>query len=311
MTNVSIIICTYNRGDSLGDTLQSICNLHVPQELDLEVLIVDNNSRDNTKQIVERFHDEGNARLRYIFEPRQGLSFARNAGIEAAKGEFILFTDDDVIVDPNWLSELADAFLQHGADCAGGKILPVWPGERPSWLSARNEYALAILDYGDDLRELKIEDPPLFGANIAFSRRILQLVGSFNTSLGRMGGKLYCSEDTEIYARILQSNAKIIYQPRAIVHHVISANRLQKKYFRKWHFDGGIGQGISLGRYEKRNILGIPYYIIREFLEHGLKYMLALPTMKNDAIFFQEMKLLYYSGIMYSRVKIHFNGTFQ
>jgi glycosyltransferase involved in cell wall biosynthesis len=285
--------------------------LHVPQNIDLEVLIVDNNSKDNTKQIVEKMHDDGYTRFRYIFERRQGLSFARNAGLDAAKGEIILFTDDDVIVDANWLSEIVNAFLECDADCAGGKILPVWPGDRPLWLSARNEYALALLDYGEDILELKNEDPPLFGANIAFSRRILQIVGSFNTSLGRMGSKLYCSEDTEIYSRILQSNAKIIYQPRAIVHHVISVNRLQKKYFRKWHFEGGIGQGISLGRYDKRNILGIPFYIIREFLTYGLKYLLALPTLKNDAIFFQEMKVLYYFGIMYSRVKLHLNGHFQ
>jgi len=307
-STVSIIICTYNRADSLQITLEGISRMIVPRNIDLEVLVVDNNSTDRTKEVIEKFNKDGFGYIGYIFERNQGLSFARNAGLDRAKGEIIIFTDDDVIVEPDWLIETVRTFYEYDADCVGGKILPVWPGEKPTWLSETIENILALLDYGDTVRELKAEDPPLFGANVAFTRQMLRKTGYFNTTLGRKGDKLYCSEDTDMYERLIKLNGKIIYQPKSVVHHVISINRLKKRYFRKWHFDGGVGQGNSLGRYEKRNILGIPYYIINEFLRHSFKYIISIATIKDDVIFSQEVKVLYYLGIIYSRIRFYFSN---
>lgn len=304
---ISIIVCTYNRGDSLKMTLQSLSALNCPEFMELEIIAVDNNSSDATKETIMKFIENGICNIRYLFERRQGLSYARNAGLCEAKGEVILFTDDDVIVDPNWLVEIVRTFAKYDADCVGGKILPIWPGERPSWLSRNNENILALLDYGESTLELNIDDPTLFGANIAFSRRILNRVGNFSTSLGRKGNKLYCGEDTDMYLRVFQANGKVIYQPKAIVQHIISANRLKKNYFRKWHFDAGEGQGINLGSYNNRNILEIPYYIIRQLLINSISYIISLISLKSAAIFFHELNILYYLGFMYSRVNYYLN----
>jgi len=307
LDTITVIICTYNRGHSLKDTLNSLSTLRCPEAIRLEVIVVDNNSTDSTKETIRKFIECGPCNIKYLFEQRQGLSFARNAGLEVAKGDVIIFTDDDVIVDSNWLTEIANTFVEYDADCVGGKILPVWPGERPSWLSRNNENILALLDYGECVLELSIDDPPLFGANIAFSRRILNKTGNFSTSLGRTGNKLYGGEDTDMYSRVFQANGKIIYQPKAVVNHVISATRLNKSYFRRWHYDTGECSGRSLGNYDRRNFLGIPFYVIREFIVNTYKYMATLMSFKINTNFYYELKLIYYIGYMLSRISMRFN----
>ena len=308
--NVSIIICTYNRADSLATTLESIHQVAVPLNWECEVLLIDNNSTDTTKAVVTAFIKNGFTSLRYIFEPQQGLSYARNAGMRAANGEIVVFTDDDVIVEGDWLVEIVKAFTEHDADCVGGKIKPVWPGKKPMWLSKRNENILAILDYGDDLREMGVGDEPLFGANFSFSKRILEKVGYFNTSLGRMGNKLYGSEDTEMFGRIFTAGGKVIYQPQAVVHHILAPHRLKKAYFRKWHCDAGEGLGFSLGHYTKRNLWGVPYFYLHDTLKVFGRYIAALFTLQSDKIFYQEQKLIFQLALIRSRLKVYAGSGF-
>jgi glycosyltransferase involved in cell wall biosynthesis len=302
---VSVVICTYNRAESLTTTLQSIFLVEIPLNWEYEVLLVDNNSTDSTKEVVSSFIEKGCSSLRYLHEHQQGLSYARNSGMREANGEIVVFTDDDVIVEGDWLVELVKAFVDCDADCVGGKIKPVWPGKKPLWLSNRNENILAVLDYGDDLKEMGVGDEPLFGANFAFSKRILDKVGYFNTSLGRMGNKLYGSEDTEMFSRIFKMGGRVIYQPRAVVHHILAPHRLEKSYFRKWHYDAGEGLGLSLGHYTHRNLWGVPYYLVREFLNALGRYMAAIVTFKPDSIFYQEQKVIFYFAFIRSRLKVY------
>ena len=106
--SVSVIVCTYNRSGSLLDTLDSLANMVVSKSVDWEVLVVDNNSTDDTKKITEAFIDRGNHHFRYLLEPVQGLSFARNRGINTSGGRILAFTDDDVLVDKNWLMKIIE-----------------------------------------------------------------------------------------------------------------------------------------------------------------------------------------------------------
>ncbi len=304
--NVSILICTYNRADSLGITLQSLSGVIVPKGVTLETLIVDNNSKDGTREIVERFNENYKYNLKYILEAEQGLSSARNAGLKEATGDIILFTDDDVLVDPAWLTEIVHAFCSYNADCVGGKILPVWPCERPSWLTRKIEGNIALLDYGEGTFEIEDENRLLFGANIAFSRRILQRVGCFDTSLGRKGDKLYSHEDKELYKRVIQAHGKVIYSSRAIIHHIIGMHRTRKSYFRKWHFDDGEFHGIQLGNYDKRNIFGIPFYIIRGFIEISKKYLISMLSLNSEMCFIDELNVCNSLGFMNGRLKLYF-----
>src|SRR6266540_2548384 len=123
---ISAIICTYNRANSLQKTLKSLEDLVVPANLSWELIVVDNNSRDDTRAVVEGFARTARFPVRYVFAGRQGLCHARNTGITVARGEVMAFTDDDVTVDPCWLWHLKRTFDQ--CDCMGvaGRIVPVW-----------------------------------------------------------------------------------------------------------------------------------------------------------------------------------------
>ena len=131
----SVIIATYNRAEELGKTLESLMNLEVSGAW--EVIIVDNNSRDNTRDVVVEKAKSFPVSLRYLMEKEQGRSAALNAGILAAQGDIIAVTDDDVRVDPLWLQNAEHALAQLHCDYLGGKALPIWSGPLPDWLPRR------------------------------------------------------------------------------------------------------------------------------------------------------------------------------
>ena len=135
MINVSVVICTYNRAQSLLNTLKSLERQNVHNGLTYEVIVVDNNSKDQTKNAVHEFTTENKLSTRYLFEKRQGISYARNSGIRNAKGEIIACLDDDVIVDTNWLEAIWQCFQETKADAVGGRIARKWYSEKPEWYS--------------------------------------------------------------------------------------------------------------------------------------------------------------------------------
>src|SRR5690349_865515 len=142
--DASIVICTFNRSQGLKATLESMDALDTAG-LNVEVIVVNNNSRDDTKAVFEAWTRRSRLPARYLFEAQQGLSFARNSGVCIAQGEVIAFTDDDVTVDPAWIRELVSAMRQTGAAAAGGKILPAWAGPVPRWLTPELHSYLALL----------------------------------------------------------------------------------------------------------------------------------------------------------------------
>ena len=147
--DVSIVICTYNRCGLLVRALESLENQEAA-DVRYEVLVVDNNSSDETRNITQRFVEKKPGRFRYVFEPKQGLSYARNAGIAKARAENIAFTDDDVRVASNWVSRIKAGFgAEPIADFLGGKVLPDWGCTPPEWLTREHWAPLALVDYGD------------------------------------------------------------------------------------------------------------------------------------------------------------------
>jgi glycosyltransferase involved in cell wall biosynthesis len=134
MPSVSVIVCTYNRCESLRETLAALQGQVVHPETRLEIIIVDNNSSDQTRDVIQEAAKQTRWPLAYCFEGRQGKSHALNQGIRRAQGEFLLFTDDDVVPDDRWVQGLHDALMLHRADVAGGPIRPLWLGTAPWWL---------------------------------------------------------------------------------------------------------------------------------------------------------------------------------
>ena len=237
--NVSLVICTYNRADSLRVTLGSLADLRVPSDLQWEVLVVDNNSSDHTREVV----DAAASRVpcRYLFEARQGKSFALNAAVARAGGEVIAFTDDDVTMHPDWLARLWCAFSSHDCAGVGGRILAVWNQPKPRWYGESGPFrlmpgVLVRYDHGDAVKEVAMLP---FGANMAFRRAVFTKYGPFNTDLGPVGHRLAVGEDSEFCQRIRDGGEVILYVPDAIVYHPVVPARARKQYFQSWYYRYG------------------------------------------------------------------------
>jgi len=281
--HVSVILCTYNRSQSLAGTLASIAAQTLPASVEWEVLVVDNNSTDRTREVVEDFCRRYPDRFRYLFEPRQGLSYARNAGVREARGDILAFTDDDVTVEPTWLQNLTSALHNGGWAGAGGRILPVETFAAPSWLAPDGPYGMggilcAHFDLGDTPHAL---DRAPYGVNMAFHKKVFEKYGGFRTDLGRTPGNLMGNEDTEFGRRLMKAGERLRYEPSAVVRHPVPDSRAQKDYFLSWWFDYGRALVREWGR--GPSVLGIPrpYLNILKLLtitmvQRTWRWMLAL-----------------------------------
>ena len=298
--DLNVVICTYNRSASLARTLESIRGSCIPDHLEWELIIVDNNSDDDTRAVVERYQELCAFPVLYVKERRQGISHARNRGINASTGRFIAFTDDDVIVDRNWIGNIVRAFAEYDVQCIGGKILPVWEKPKPKWLSKDLYGYIALLDYGD--RPLYMEKPLLWGANLAVKAEAFEKYGLFDTTRGRLPHKLYAGEETHFLVRLLEQGEKIVYLPDVIVHHCISKKRMRKAYFRKWNFDQGELHGMLFDDCSCGSIAGIPRFAVKSLVDSMVYFLLTCVTSNGDSFEYQR-RAIYYAGFITGRLK--------
>jgi glycosyltransferase involved in cell wall biosynthesis len=313
----SIIIATYNRAADLRETLRSIARLSPSGAW--EVVVVDNNSRDNTREVVQDAAREFPTDLRYIFEAEQGRSAALNAGIRAARGEVILTTDDDVRIDPDWMDAAARALDSLGCDYVGGKVLPIWGGARPRWLpdqGGKHWAVIALLDYGPEPVEFGHRVP--IGVNMAFRREAFRRAGLWDNRVGRKAGTLLGQEVREWGLRAKAAGLRGFYVPDMIVRHVISADRLKKRYFRRWFYWHGISRAML---YEQKrvdmeapeqttldfsrvpHVLGVPRYMFRSCLRKCVEVFKG--ALHGDAVatFESELWIWFFAGVVKQRFK--------
>jgi glycosyltransferase involved in cell wall biosynthesis len=238
---VSIILCTYNRCQLLRHALDSLAASDVSDLIQWEVLVIDNNSNDATREVTQEFCDRYQGHFRYIFESRQGKSFALNAGVRAADGDILAFVDDDATVEPSWLKNLTAALLDGDWCGVGGRILLEWPSTLPPWVSTegpRSRHCFPGFDQGNQSKALV--GPP-FGANMAFRRYVFEKYGEFRTDLGpsAIPGIPRPGEDTEFARRLISAGERLRYEPTAVVHHPVPEDRINKNYFLSWWYDNG------------------------------------------------------------------------
>ena len=182
----SVLVCTYNRADLLREMLESLRTVQSPRAWD--VVVVDNNSSDHTRAVVENFARVFPVPLTYVFEARQGKSYALNTGIQVSGADIIVFTDDDVRVGPGWLDAACSTLdEQMHVDYTGGPVRPIWGGTPPVWLDQRRGDlwgTLAILDYGDTPFVFEERRRVPLGANMAVRRTLIERIGGFHPALG-------------------------------------------------------------------------------------------------------------------------------
>lgn len=236
----SVVVCTYNRSKLLESCLNSLASQDfLPDEY--EIIVIDNNSTDNTKHVVNQVKKDSPTEIHYIIEKRQGLSYARNTGVKEARGKIVAFIDDDAIADRSWLNEIVSTFekINPVPGCVGGKVMPIWIADRPKWLPESLLTYLGVLNHGDSPKWTE-ENEYVWGVNMAFLRSSLEKVGLFDPSLGRKGKSLVSNEEIFLFFKLRESGENIYYQPKAIVHHLVPQERLKRTWFLRRVFAQGI-----------------------------------------------------------------------
>lgn len=313
----SIVIATYKRAADLRETLRSLALLRPDGAW--EVIVVDNNSPDDTRAVVEEAARTFPVELRYLFEPEQGRSPALNAGIAAAAGEFIVTTDDDVRVAPDWLNTAAEGLSALGCDYVGGRVLPIWGGPRPAWLpdhGGKQWAVIALLDYGDQPIEFGARVP--LGVNMAFRREVFRRAGVFDPGTGRKAGTLLGQEVREWCIRARRAGLRGWYVPDMRLQHLIPAERLNKAYFRRWFYWRGISRallyeraGLDMEAPERTtldfatvpHVLGVPRYLYRKALTAAADWLRSLLRRDPVAAFDHELWLWFFAGILRQRLR--------
>jgi glycosyltransferase involved in cell wall biosynthesis len=311
----SVVIPTYNRAGELRGTLASLAAIGSTDPW--EVIVVDNNCTDDTAAVVRDAAVTFPVPLKYVFEQVAGRCAAMNAGIAQSTGEIIVTIDDDVRMTPDYLDRVGDAFATLQCDYIGGRVHPLWRGERPTWMPAhrtRHWAVVALLDEGTQPFEWSATLP--LGCNMAFTRRAFHLTGAWNNTVGRKAGTLLGQEVREWCIRAREKGLRGFYAPQVLVQHVIHADRLNKKYFRRWFYWRGVSRAIMYQQHgldmenpqargtdfsKAPHIGGIPRYLFRTLARTVVNLARATARRDETAAFEHELLLCMYAGIWRQR----------
>lgn len=294
---LSLIICTYNREKYLQKTLDFI-NAQTLSNDQFEVLIIDNNSSDSTKSIVEEYV-KNHSNTRYIFESKQGLSYARNTGYKEAQSDNLLYLDDDAYLNPEGLENLVDFInSDENLTIVGGRAIIKYPQSKPEWVTQSVVNWLGSYDYGDNVIEVtpenikkKIVRFPI-GCCFFVRKRVLDEIGGFNPKLGRVGTKMLAGEEFLISKYVQRNNGKITYFPDIKVDHAIVPNWLDRDFLLNKTSFYGISDVYVHFLSEKSLFTHIKYFAFRIIflIKNIVDYALALVTGNKQKQF--EVKLL-------------------
>jgi len=255
----SLAICTYNRAPSLARVLHSIEGALAAATCDAwEVLVVDNNSIDDTSGVCSRFDDR--LPLRYVFEAEQGLSNARNRAIAECAGKLLVFTDDDVIVDKDWLVEYEKGMTGFpDAAFFGGRVLPLWEMSRPGWLRDEKMPLLSGLlvnyDIGTESRWYSESDPGPFGASFAITRELFEKISGFRPDLGVKGDVPGRGEEADYIERARVAGFRGAYLASAVCRHPVDPERLTLTYLYRYGVQKGVAE-IRMKQLPPRGTVG-------------------------------------------------------
>jgi glycosyltransferase involved in cell wall biosynthesis len=305
----TVLICTYNRARRLAEALDSLAQSSAPT-LHWNLIVVDNNSTDDTSAVVASRVSTYPVELRYFFEPNQGKSNALNTGLANTDAQIVVFTDDDVQVGENWLEAACRPLLDDPSiDYTGGPVKPIWEVVEPPWFDVQQPDlwgTVALLDYGPDSFIFEERRRVPIGANMAVRTALVERIGGFDPGLGRRGKSLLGQEQAEFFCRSRAAGARGLYVPSMVLSHYVPAERLTRGYFRRWWY----WKGVSKSRLERRHpetelgidlrlvprVAGIPRFMFTSLLRDVRCWLLALSRRDGRARMRHEMMLCYFLG---------------
>ena len=324
MVDFTVLVVTHNRADMLRDTIDALARQTYSGSW--ELLVVDNNSTDDTSARVARTMGGYPVQLRYVFEPRPGKYWALNSGIKAAAGKLIAATDDDAFPEPDWLVHASDGFAEHACDFVGGPVYPLLRGTPPDWIDFRNPIAgkvLGLQDHGPEPREYGrggVSWP--LGVNVVYRRDAFVRAGLFDGRLGRVAGTLRNQSQREWHLRARAAGLRGMYLPRMIVHHRVDAERLTRRYFYRWFYWHGISRAIlyrttgahllepesAIAHSAERHLLGVPASLWHDAaFAVGSTARRRLRGNRRDA-FEYELLLCFFAGVLRQRLRDRRSG---
>jgi glycosyltransferase involved in cell wall biosynthesis len=300
---LDVVIPTYNRSQLLRKTLRSLLDARVPPGLDVRITVVDNNSKDDTREVILAEQAKANLPISYVFEKKQGRSPALNAGVAATTGSHVGFIDDDEEIDASWYKVVHSVFTEHDLDFIGGPYVPRFESEIPAWLPSEYNSVIGVVDGGTKRVPFDRNYPGiLMGGNAVFTRKTLEKVGPYSTSLGRSGNRLLSCEDEEMYERLLTAGARGMYVPELIIYHFVPTERLTKRYHRAWCFWQSVSSAV-LDRIRPQPtayVLGVPRYFYGRALR-GMVHLVNIWNREPASRFSNELSLWELAGFFYGK----------
>jgi len=258
----TVLICTYNQAESLATVLDCLSQQRLADPDRVELIVVDNNSRDDTAQVCAQREAVMPFSFRYVFEPRQGLSVARNRGVAEAAGDIVIFTDDDARIPDDWLQSYVEAYDASDADCVYGKILIDWARGKPHWYLDRYQSMFVGLDYGDQPLAIKDHKHEFYGKNFSMKKSLILEFGGFNENLGRKGSKLFVGEESQLYRKLFNKGCAIHYRPNIYLFHILKEHEYTVAHIVRYYADATESMYYMACTSARRRILGRPANIL-------------------------------------------------
>jgi len=290
----TVALCTHNHADRLERTLGDLPHIR-PPEASWEFLVVDNASQDGTPELLATHAWPEGWSVRVVREEKLGIANARNRATIEARGEYLIFMDDDETADPDWLRAFERLIREHTPDAFGGRIRVSFEDPRPDWLTDELLGFLGELHWGDEIKPLSDPATKVYTGNFGFRRAICDAIGYFDVTLGRRGNDNYGGEDVDFYRRILQGGFKVWWTPEAIIHHRIQMAKLNRAYFLDLHYRQGRMEAI---RRRGQGSRVPPSYLYGQLLRAIAAAWDVYRKAGRNATLRKEMNVTYFLGLI-------------
>jgi glycosyltransferase involved in cell wall biosynthesis len=306
--NITIAICSHNSAHALPGLVEAIRRQDCP--FDAEILVVDNNSGDNTETVVAQLAGESGIPIRYVIESTQGIPYARNRAVEESIcSSYLAFIDTDELPYTGWLEAAVDALHRESAECVGGAIrVRLVSKGRPKWLTDELLGFLGEVNHGPEPFWIRDRSTPVWSGNIAYDMNVFANGLRFDVRYNRRGKGVGGGSDGLMFRELLETSARIRYRPDMSIDHFIDSQKLNRGYFLKLHFIAGRRFGeFETEDYEK-TIYGVPPFMLRQMLGHMLSTS-KLILSRDSTSMRQAMNLTYALGTIVGRIRRERTGT--